>query len=99
VVDSKRQAETVHYYILKAYAPVKVELANPSFADGNLVASVKVSNLYNFINLDGSNSNGSLKKEAIGASVMAATCRTRNKFSSPCHSKPPRARTGCASPV
>jgi beta-galactosidase len=53
VVDSKRQAKPVYYYIRKAYAPVKVELASPSFDTGHLVASVKVSNLYNFINLDG----------------------------------------------
>jgi beta-galactosidase len=53
VVDSKRQAKPVHYHIRKVFAPVKVELANPSFANGNLVAGVKVTNLYNFINLDG----------------------------------------------
>jgi hypothetical protein len=73
VVDSKRQAKPVHYYIRKAYAPVKVELANPSFADGNLVASVKVSNLYNFINLDGFKFEWQLEEGGqLVASVMAA---------------------------
>jgi hypothetical protein len=53
VVDSKRQAKPVHYYIRKSFAPVKVELTTPAIADGKLTASVKVSSLYNFINLDG----------------------------------------------
>jgi hypothetical protein len=45
VVNSKRPAKLVHYYILKVFAPVKVELATTSFAQGNLVATVKINNL------------------------------------------------------
>ena len=53
VVDSKREAKPVHYYIRKSFAPVKLELTTPAVSDGKLTASVKVSSLYNFINLDG----------------------------------------------
>jgi Glycosyl hydrolases family 2, TIM barrel domain/Glycosyl hydrolases family 2 len=70
VVDSKRQPKPVHYYIRKAFAPVKVELANPSIAAGNLTASVKVSNFYNFINLDGFKFDWELKK--AGQTVATA---------------------------
>jgi hypothetical protein len=70
MVDSKRQPKPVHFYIRKAFAPVKVELANPSIADGKLTASVKVSSLYNFINLDGFKFDWELEK--AGQTVATA---------------------------
>jgi hypothetical protein len=71
VVDSKRQPKPVHYYIRKVFAPIKVELASPSIADGKLTASVKVSNSYNFINLDGFKFDWELEK----ADQTVATAR------------------------
>jgi hypothetical protein len=53
VVDSKRQAKPVHYEIRNVFAPVGLALEDPVLSGGRLSARLKVTNRYNFTDLDG----------------------------------------------
>ncbi len=75
VVDSKRQAKPVHYYIRKAFAPVKVELAKPVITGGKLTANVKITNSYNFSNLDGFKFDWTLEKSHEAVSTLPSYYR------------------------
>jgi hypothetical protein len=53
VVDSKHRAKPVLHYVRESYAPVQLALQGLGIRDGKLNATVKVTNRYNFTNLDG----------------------------------------------
>jgi len=85
VLDSKRQAKPVHYYIRKAYAPVRLALLNASFSGGRLNATLRVTNLYNFINLDGFRFKWELRKDgrAVASGEEAYQVEPKTSFSFP----------------
>jgi hypothetical protein len=85
VVDSKRHAKPVHYYVRKAYAPVQLALLKPSFSGGRLNATLKVTNLYNFVNLEGFRFKWTLLKgdHTLASGEVAYQVEPRTSFSFP----------------
>ncbi len=53
ILDSQHRAKPVYPYIRSAYSPVLLSLRNPSFRAGRLDATLRVTNKFNFTNLDG----------------------------------------------
>lgn len=77
VVDSKRQAKPVHYHVRKVFAPVRLALDQARFEGSRLEATLVLTNLYNFSDLEGFHFGWKLMKAGQEVRSGAETWRAK----------------------